>query len=119
MRVHTVLGAGLLESAYEACLCRELQLRGIPFEKQKPLALEYKGVKLDCAYRLDILVANYVVIEIKSVEAIAPIHVTQLLTYLQLGDYRIGLLMNFNVESMKDGIIRKVNGLDENFEIQY
>ncbi|NOT59450.1 MAG: GxxExxY protein [Acidobacteria bacterium] len=119
MEVHTKLGPGLLESAYEACLCRELQLRGIPFERQKPLPLEYKGVKLDCAYRLDILVAGYVVIEIKSVEAIAPIHVRQLLTYLQLGDYRVGLLINFNVESLKDGITRKVNGLDENFEIHY
>ena len=119
MEVHTKLGPGLLESAYEACLCRELFLRGIPFQRQVPLPLVYKDVKLDCAYRLDLLVADYVVIEIKSVEAIAPIHHTQLLTYLQLGGYRVGLLINFNVESLKDGIIRKVNGLDENFEIHY
>ena len=119
MEVHTKLGPGLLESAYEACLCHELHLRGIPFQRQVPLPLVYKDVKLDCAYRLDLLVANYVVIEIKSVDALAPIHIAQLHTYLQLGDFRVGLLINFNVESLKDGIVRKVNGLDENFEIHY
>lgn len=119
MEVHKKLGPGLLESAYEACLCHELHLRGIPFQRQVPLPLVYKDVKLDCAYRLDLLVANCVVIEIKSVDAIAPIHVTQLLTYLQLGNYRVGLLINFNVESLKDGIVRKVNGFDDNFEIHY
>src|SRR5438046_666797 len=83
--VHRALGPGLLESAYEECLCQELALRGVPFERQVPLPLEYRGIQLECGYRLDILVASAVVVEVKSIEAIAPIHEAQLLTYLRLG----------------------------------
>ena len=108
-----MLGPGLLESAYQECLCQELFLRGIPFERQVPLPLEYRGIRLECGYRLDILVASLVVIEVKSVEAIAPIHEAQLITYLRLGGWKVGLLMNFNVVVLKDGIRRKVLGLKE------
>ena len=111
--VHRALGPGLLESAYQECLCQELALRGIPFERQVPLPLEYKGIRCECGYRLDILVAGLVVIEVKSVEAIAPIHEAQLLTYLRLGGWTVGLLMNFNVVVLKNGIRRKVLGLKE------
>jgi GxxExxY protein len=111
--VHRALGPGLLESAYQECLCQELALRGIPFERQVPLPLEYKGIRCECGYRLDILVARTVVVEVKSIEAIAPIHEAQLLTYLRLGGWNIGLLMNFNVVVLKNGIRRKVLGLKE------
>lgn len=113
MEVHKLLGPGLLESAYEQCLCRELELRGIPFMRQYPLPVEYKGLTLECGYRLDILVAHLVVVEVKAVEAVHPVHIAQLLTYLQLGGWKVGLLINFNVPVLKDGIIRKVNGLEE------
>jgi GxxExxY protein len=103
-----VLGPGLLESAYEECLCRELSLRDIPFERQKPLAVEYKGCKLDCGYRLDLLVAEAVVVEIKACQAIELIHEAQLLTYLKLGRWKIGLLINFNVPVLKEGIRRRI-----------
>jgi len=109
--VHRALGPGLLESAYQECLCQELALRGIPFERQVPLPLEYRGIR--CGYRLDLLVASAVVVEIKSIEAIAAIHEAQLLTYLRLGGWSVGLLMNFNVVVLKDGIRRKVLGLRE------
>lgn len=108
IEVHRALGPGLLESAYEECLCHELNLRKIPFERQKPLPVEYKGVKLDCGYRLDLLVDNSVVVELKAVETIEPIHEAQLLTYLKLGGWRLGLLINFNVPVLKDGIRRRV-----------
>lgn len=108
IEVHKVLGPGLLESAYEECLCRELGLRGIQFERQRPLPVEYKGVKLDCGYRLDFLVENAVVVEIKSVSGIEPIHEAQLLTYLRLGGWKLGLLINFNVPVLKDGIRRRI-----------
>jgi GxxExxY protein len=108
IEVHRQLGPGLLESTYEACLCQELELRNIAFECQKPLPLEYKGIKLDCGYRLDLLVAGLVIVEIKSVEALAPIHEAQLLTYLKLTGVHIGLLINFNVPVLKDGIRRLV-----------
>jgi GxxExxY protein len=111
--VHRSLGPGLLESAYQECLCQELFLRAIPFERQVPLPLEYRGIRLECGYRLDILVARLVVVEVKSIEAIAPIHEAQLLTYLRLGGWTVGLLMNFNVGVLKDGIRRKVLGLRE------
>lgn len=111
--VHRALGPGLLESAYQECLCQELALRGVPFERQVPLPLEYKGIRCECGYRLDILVNGTVVVEVKSIEAIAPIHEAQLLTYLRLGGWNIGLLMNFNVVVLKDGIRRKVLGLKE------
>lgn len=108
IEVHRCLGPGLLESTYEECLCRELALRGIPFVKQHPLPVKYKGVLLDCGYRLDIVVADTVIIEIKSVEALEPIHEAQLLTYLRLSEKKVGLLINFNVTMLKDGIKRRV-----------
>jgi GxxExxY protein len=108
IEVHRTLGPGLLESAYAQCLSRELTVRGVPFEREKPLPLEYKGIRLECGYRLDLLVANSVVVEIKSVEAITPIHEAQILTYLRLGGWHIGLLINFNVTLLKQGIQRKI-----------
>jgi GxxExxY protein len=112
--VHRHLGPGLLESTYEECLCHELELRGIPFERQKVVPLEYKGILLDCSYRVDILISGQVVVEIKAVEAIEPIYEAQLLTYLKVGDWKVGLLINFNVAVLKDGICRLVLGLQEN-----
>lgn len=111
--VHRVLGPGLLESAYEECLSRELTLRQVPFERQRPLPLEYKGLKLDCAYRLDLLVDNAIVVEIKAVDKLEPIHDAQLLTYLRLGGWKAGLLINFNVPVLKQGIRRLVLDLHE------
>ena len=113
IEVHKALGPGLLESAYEECLCKELSLRQVPFEKQRPLPVEYKGLKLDCGYRLDLLVDNQVVVEIKSVDSLHPIHDAQLLTYLRLGGWKAGLLINFNAPILKQGIRRLVLGLDE------
>ena len=110
IEVHRHLGPGLLESAYDECLGREMTLRTIPFERQYSLPVEYKGIRLDCGYRLDYLVAKQVVLELKSVETILPVHEAQLLTYLQLGGWYAGLLINFNVEILKNGITRKVNG---------
>ena len=109
IEVHRSLGSGLLESAYEACLCHELALRKIPFEQQVPLPVEYKGMKLDCAYRLDILVDQLVILELKAVTAIEPIHEAQLLTSLRLKKLWLGLLINFNVTLLKNGIKRIVN----------
>ncbi|MFH0937798.1 MAG: GxxExxY protein [Planctomycetota bacterium] len=97
-----------MESTYEECMCRELSLRGISFERQKPLPVEYKETKLNCGYRLDLLVAGAVVVEIKAVETIDPIHEAQLLTYLKLGGWKLGLLVNFNVSVLKDGIRRRI-----------
>ena len=108
--VHRALGPGLLESAYQQCLYQELTLRGIPFEREVPIPVEYRGVRLDCGYRLDLLVAGRVVVEVKAIELIAPIHEAQLITYLRLGGWNVGLLMNFNVVVLKDGIRRR--GLD-------
>jgi len=113
IEVHRALGPGLLESAYEECLCRELTLRRISFERQRSLPVEYKGLRLDCGYRLDLLVAEAVVVEIKAVEKLLPIHEAQLLTYLRLGGWRVGLLINFNVPVLKHGIRRRVLGLNE------
>ena len=101
MEVHRTLGPGLLESVYQECLCREFLVRGIPFERERALPLEYKGVHLECGYRLDMLVANAVVVEVKAVEAIAPVHEAQLLTYLRLGGWRVGVLLNFNVAALR------------------
>ncbi|HEV8430381.1 MAG TPA: GxxExxY protein [Pyrinomonadaceae bacterium] len=112
IEVHRKLGPGLLESSYRECLCRELLLRGVAFRREKGLPLEYKGIKLDCGYRIDILVADRVVVEVKSVEMLAPIHDAQLLTYLRLGGWRVGLLINFNVVVLKDGIHRRILGYD-------
>ena len=111
VEVHRALGPGLLESAYERCLCHELELRGVPFKCQMALPVQYKGQLLDCSYRIDVLVANRVVIEVKAVEAILPIHEAQLITYLKLGGWQVGLLMNFNVGLLKRGIRRLVNDL--------
>jgi len=113
IEVHKSLGPGLLESVYQECLARELFLRHIPFERQRPLPLEYKGIRLECGYRLDLLVAGLVVVEIKAIEAIAPVHEAQLITYLRLGGWHVGLLINFNVVVLKNGICRRVLALQE------
>ncbi len=113
IEVHRCLGPGLLESAYEQCLCHEMKIRGLPFEKQVALPVKYKGVCLDCGYRIDILVDKRVVLEIKTVNSISDIHVAQLLTYLKMMDLRVGLLINFNVPLLKDGIKRVVNNYDD------
>ncbi len=108
IEVHKELGPGLLESAYEQCLCRELGLRNLAFKRQVPLPVTYKGIKIDCGYRVDLLVEDNVVLELKSIEALLPVHEAQLLTYLRLSGKKLGFLMNFNVALMKDGIVRLV-----------
>jgi GxxExxY protein len=108
IEVHRALGPGLLESAYQKCLARELALRGLAFEQEKELPVEYKGTLLDCGYRLDFLVAGKVVLELKAVDEIHPVHKAQLLTYLKLTGCQIGLLINFNVPLLKQGIHRMV-----------
>ena len=108
IEVHRALGPGLLESVYWACLAREFGLQVLPFEQEKPLPVEYKGVRIDCGYRLDFIVAGKVVVELKAVDAILPVHEAQLLTYLKLTGCRVGLLINFNVPVLKDGIKRMV-----------
>ncbi len=110
IEVHRYLGPGLLESAYRLCLCRELSLRDIPYRCEVPLPVTYKGVKLDFAYRMDVLVDDLVIIELKSVEKIESIHEAQLISYLRLANLWLGLLINFNVEVLKNGIKRLVNG---------
>src|SRR3954453_6544243 len=106
--VHTGLGAGLLESAYEACLCHELLKRGLSFRRQVELPVVYDGICIECGYRIDLLVEDKVIIEVKSVEKLMPVHEAQLMTYLKLSGKRIGLLINFNVKFLKDGIVRRV-----------
>ena len=113
IEVHKALGPGLLESTYEACMGYELEFRGLSFERQKPLAVRYKGMRLDCGYRLDIVVENAIILELKSCEKIEQIHRAQLLTYLKVSGLSLGLLLNFNVTVMKDGITRIVNELKE------
>jgi len=113
IEVHKVIGPGLLESAYEECLCHELSLRKISFERQKPLPIVYKDCKLDCGYRLDIFVDNAIIVELKSCERIDPVHKAQILTYLKMSRLTLGLLLNFNVTVMKEGIVRIVNGMKE------
>ncbi len=108
IEVHRALGPGLLESAYEECLAHEMGLHGLGFDRQMPLPVTYKGVNLDCGYRLDFLVEKSVVLELKAVERIEPIHEAQLLTYLKLGGWKLGLLINFNVPILKDGIRRRI-----------
>jgi len=108
IEVHRALGPGLLESAYEECLAHELTLRAVTFERQRALPVQYNGVALDCGYRLDLLVENAVVVEIKAVSEIEPVHEAQLLTYLRLGGWQVGLLINFNVPVLKNGIRRRV-----------
>ena len=110
-KVHTALGPGLLESSYQAVLVHELKKMGLYVEKEKPLPLMYEEVHLEIGYRIDIMVENKVIIEVKSVEALNDIHLAQVLTYLKLSDCKLGLLLNFNVKSMKQGIKRVVNNL--------
>ena len=109
--VHQELGPGLLEFAYEACLVYELLQRGLSIQQQKALPVNYRGVKVDCGYRIDLLVENNVIVELKAVERLEPIHEAQLLSYLKLSGYRVGLLINFNVKILKQGIKRLVNNL--------
>lgn len=111
IEVHTALGPGLLESAYKECMYYKIGKSGLYVEKEKPMPLVFEEVKLDCGYRIDLVVENKLVIEIKSVEALNDIHLAQVLTYLKLGNYKLGLLTNFNVVKLKDGIKRVVNGL--------
>lgn len=111
LEVHRQLGPGLLESAYEECLAYELSLRSIPFERQKPVPVVYKGVQLDCGFRLDLLVGGLVVVELKAVDALMPIHQAQVLTYLKLTGCKLGLLINFNVLRLREGIKRMVLNL--------
>ncbi len=110
IEVHKALGPGLLESAYETCLCHELKLRSIAYARQLELPVTYKGVTMDCGYRLDIIVEQLVIVELKAVSALEPIHDAQLLTYLRLRQLWLGLLINFNVPVLKHGIKRLVNG---------
>ena len=107
--VHRELGPGLLESTYEACLVYELTERGVAVERQKSLPVDYRGVRIDCGYRIDLLVGNEVVVELKAVERVMPIHEAQMLTYLRLSGSHVGLLLNFNILLMKDGIRRMVH----------
>jgi GxxExxY protein len=113
IEVHKHLGPGLLESAYEECLCHELSLRKITYERQKPLPINYKQVKLDFSYRLDVVVEGKIILELKSCEKIEDIYKAQLLTYLRLSGLKLGLILNFNVPIMKQGIVRVVNILEE------
>lgn len=113
IEVHRALGPGLLESAYEECTCREVALRGLPYERQVGLPVEYKGVFVDCGYRVDLVVAKLVVVEFKAVDKLLPIHDAQLLTYMRLGGWQVGLLINFNVPYLRYGIRRRVLGLAE------
>ena len=108
IEVHRGLGPGLLESAYQSGLAKEFELRGIPFEREVPVPVEYKGLQVDCSYRLDFLVDQKVVIEIKAVDALAPIYEAQLITYLKLTGCPVGLLINFNVKLLKNGLLRRV-----------
>jgi len=110
MKVHSALGAGLLESTYKACLAQELRNRGLLVELERPLPVVYEGTKLEIGYRVDMLVENLVIVEIKSVEAITPVHQAQVLSYLKLSGLSLGLLINFNVVHLKDGIKRLVMG---------
>jgi GxxExxY protein len=113
LHIHKSLGPGLLESVYEVVLAHELRRRGLRVIRQHPVPIEYDEIRLEIGFRADLLVENLIIVEIKSVEAIAPVHKMQLLTYLRLADKRLGLLINFNVALIKDGICRIVNGLDE------
>jgi GxxExxY protein len=108
VEVHRELGPGLLESAYQACLCHELSTRGIDFRTEVALPVDYKGIRLDCGYKMDLVVSGKIAIELKSVEKILPIHQAQLLTYLRLSRMRVGFLINFNVRMLRDGIARRI-----------
>ena len=108
--IHRQLGPGLLENAYEECLFYKIRESGLNVVKQQAMPLVFEGVKLECGYRIDLIVENKLVVEVKSVDAIHPIHLAQTLTYLRLGDFRLALLINFNVEVLKDGVKRVING---------
>jgi GxxExxY protein len=110
VEVHRALGPGLLESSYRVCLQHELSLRGMEVESERPVPILYRGVRLECGYRLDMVVEGRVVLELKAVASLQPIHVAQLVTYLRLTELELGLLLNFNVPLMKDGIRRVVRG---------
>jgi GxxExxY protein len=111
MRIHSALGPGLLESAYETCLLYELEKQGLSGRRQVPIAVRYEGLIVDNGYRVDLLIDNLVVVELKAVEAILPVHRSQLLSYLRVGGFKLGYLLNFHVAHMRDGIIRMVSGL--------
>ena len=108
IEVHKALGPGLLESAYEECLAHELGLQGITYRRQHPVPIEYKGVRLDCGYRIDVLVGDQLILELKAVEKLLPIHEAQLLTYMRIARVPVGLLINFNVPRLREGIKRFV-----------
>ncbi len=110
IEVHKALGPGLLESAYQECLFYKLKERGLMVEKEKPMPLVFEDVKLECGYRIDLLVENKIVIELKSVESITDVHLAQILTYMKLGNYKLGFLINFNVALLRQGIKRVING---------
>jgi len=113
INVHRELGPGLLESAYEACMVYDLGQAELRVEQQKPLPVVYQGVRLDCGYRLDLIVEDEIIVEIKAIEKLLPIHKAQLLSYLRLSDRKVGLLINFNVQVLKEGIQRVVNGFQD------
>ena len=113
IEVHKTLGPGLLESTYEECLCHELVLKGLKYDRQVNLPVHYKDKKLDCGYRVDVIVERSVILELKAVDAILPIHKAQLLTYLKLSNIQLGLLLNFNIPLMRDGVHRIVNELKQ------
>ena len=108
VEVHRELGPGLLESAYQACMCRELSLRRIDFQTEVALPVDYRGIHLDCGYRMDLVVAGKIAVDLKSIDKIVPIHQAQLLTYLRLSGMRVGLLVNFNVSILRQGIVRRI-----------
>ena len=113
IEVHRAIGPGLLESGYVQCLCYELTLRKLPFAREVPIPVHYKGLKLDCGYRVDLVVVDQVVVEVKAVERITTLHEAQFLTYLKMGGWKAGLMINFNVPLLRDGIVRRVLGLQE------
>ena len=112
IEVHKNLGPGLLESVYETCLCKELNLKGIKYKKQLSLPINYKGFQLDSDFRIDILIEDEIIVELKAIESLLPVHEAQLLTYLKLANKRLGLLINFNVPKLVDGFKRMINGYD-------
>jgi GxxExxY protein len=111
IKVHSVVGPGLLENAYETCVLYELEKRNLPVRRQVLIPIQYEGLSIDNGYRVDLLVGDRVVVELKAVEAVLPVHRAQLLSYLRLGGFKLGYLLNFHVAHMRDGIIRMVNGL--------
>ena len=111
IKIHSTLGPGLLESAYETCLLYELEKQGLAARRQVPIAIRYEGLAIDNGYRVDLLIGGLVVVELKAVEALLPVHRSQLLSYLRLGGFKLGYLLNFNVARMRDGIVRMVNNI--------